>query len=58
MKLKVYDWFVFALLAVVAVSGGSNVALLAVIVGLLYLIVRRYFSVSKTTRICEEIGAR
>ena len=48
MKLKFYDWFVFGLLAVVAYSGGSMVALLAVIVGLLYLIVRRYFHVSKT----------
>lgn len=51
MKLKVYDWLVFGLLAVAAVSGGSTVALLAVIAGLLYLIVRRYFSVSMTTGI-------
>ena len=49
MKLKVYDWFVFGVLAVAAVSGGSTVALLAVVAGLLYLIVRRYFSGSKTT---------
>jgi len=49
MKLKSYDWFVFALLALAAVSGGSTVALLAVIAGLLYLIVRRYFSAPKIT---------
>lgn len=47
MKLKFYDWFVFGLLAVAAFNGGSTVALLAVIAGLLYLIVRRYFSASK-----------
>jgi|ERR1700733_5458545 hypothetical protein len=47
MRLKVYDWFVFGLLAVVAVSGGSTVALLALIAGLLYLIVRRYSFVPK-----------
>jgi hypothetical protein len=47
MKLKFYDWFVFAFLAAMAVSGGSTVALLAVIAGLLYLFVRRYFSGSK-----------
>jgi len=49
MKLKFYDWFVFGALAVVAFNGGSTVALLAVIAALLYLVVRRYFSVSKTT---------
>ena len=49
MKIKFYDWFVFAFLAVLAVSVGSAVvALLAVIAGLLYLVVRRYFSISKT----------
>jgi len=48
MKLKFYDWFVVGLLAVVAISGGSTVALLAVITGLLYLIARRYFADSKT----------
>lgn len=48
MKLKYYDWFVFGLLAIAAVSGGSTVASLAVIAGLLYLIVRRYFAASRT----------
>jgi hypothetical protein len=38
-------------LAVVAVSGDSTVALLAVIAGLLYLVVRRYFSAPKTAGI-------
>jgi hypothetical protein len=51
MKLKYYDWCVFGFLAVAAFSGGFTVALLAAIAGLLYLIVRRYFSVSKTTGI-------
>ena len=51
MKLKFYDWVVFGVLALVAFSGGSTVALLAVIAGLLYLIVRRYFSTSKTAGI-------
>ena len=51
MKLKYYDWFVLAFLAAMAISGGSTVALLAVVVGLLYLIVRRYFSGSKTADI-------
>lgn len=52
MKLKFYDWFVFAFLAAVAVSVGSAVVgLLAVIAGLLYLVVRRYFSISKTAGI-------
>ena len=52
MKLKYYDWFVFSFLAVLAVSVGSAiVALLAVIAALLYLIVRRYFSGSKTAGI-------
>jgi hypothetical protein len=53
MKLKFYDWFVFGLLAVAAFNGGSTVALLAVIAGLLYLIVRRYFSASKTAGIAR-----
>lgn len=48
MKLRIYDWLVFALLVVVAVSGGVTIALLAVVVGLLYLIVRRYFYTPKT----------
>jgi hypothetical protein len=51
MKLEFYDWFVFGVLAVVAFNGGSTIALLAVIAGLLYLIVRRYFSGSKSAGI-------
>src|SRR5271170_7334993 len=54
MKLRFYDWLVFSLLAVVAISGGSTVALLAVIAGLLYLIVRRYFYVPKVDSIEAE----
>lgn len=51
MKLTGYDWFVFAFLVAMGVKGGSTVALLSVVVGLLYLIVRRYFSASKTAGI-------
>jgi hypothetical protein len=51
MKLKAYDWFVFGLLAVGAISGGSVVALLALGALGLYLIVRRYFHVSTTNGI-------
>ena len=54
MKLRFYDWLVFGLLAVVAISGGSTVALLAVITGLLYLIVRRYFFVPRIDRVNAE----
>ncbi|HEY4950729.1 MAG TPA: hypothetical protein VIH88_10380 [Candidatus Acidoferrales bacterium] len=54
MKLRFYDWLVFGLLTVVAISGGSTVALLAVIAGLLYLIVRRYFFVPKVEGIKAE----
>jgi len=56
MKLKFYDFFVFGVLSVVAVSGGAVVALLAVIAGLLYLLVRRYFSVFKGITISTPRG--
>jgi hypothetical protein len=46
MKLQFYDWFVFGVLAFVAIRGGFTVTLLAVIAALLYLIVR--FFASKT----------
>jgi hypothetical protein len=47
MKLRFYDWIVFAVLVAVAVSHGTMIALLAAIVGLLYLIVRFYVSKSR-----------
>jgi hypothetical protein len=47
MKLKFFDWVVFGALAAIAINSRPTVVLLAIITGLLYFIVRLYFSTSK-----------